>query len=48
MAKYTVTLTDEAETVFANDFADVNAWIQSAVSTKINNYSRRTYFGYTT
>ena len=41
MAKYTVTLTDEAETVFANDFADVNAWIQSAVSTKINNCWKR-------
>ena len=41
MAKYTVTVTSEAEEVLADQFADVNAWIQSAVSQKINNCWKR-------
>ena len=41
MATYTVTITDADETALDNDLLDKDAWIQDAVTGKINNCKKR-------
>jgi len=41
MATYTVTITDADETALDNDLLDKDAWIQAAVTGKINNCKKR-------
>ena len=41
MATYTVTISSADETALDNDLIDKNAWIQLAVSGKINNAKKR-------
>ena len=37
----TVTISDTDQNVLANDLADINAWVQSAVEGKLNNCFKR-------
>ena len=41
MAQFTVTVTDHQEKLLLNDLLDVNAWIQAAVTGKINKCGKR-------